>query len=177
MVEESCVSKDSMMFGVHYTDANNNLVLANLKNYAINVKYTKLIRHAIAPTYAHETDAGMDLYAAEFHWDVDKEVWRYKTGIAFEIPVGFVGLVFPRSSICNVKANLTNCVGVIDSCYRGDVGLVFRDTDPFNSNAPYKVGDRIGQIIIIPIPKIKLQLVEELSETDRGDGGYGSSGR
>ena len=177
MTEEQCMVKDSMMYGVHYTDANNNLVLGKLKEYTISVKYKKLVAHAITPTYAHETDAGMDLYAADYHWDADKAVWRYQTGIAFEIPVGYVGLLFPRSSICNVKVDLTNCVGVIDAGYRGDVGMVFRDVDSFNSKAPYKVGERIGQIIIIPIPKIKLLLTESLSNSDRGSGGYGSSGK
>jgi dUTP pyrophosphatase len=94
--------------------------------------------------------------------------------LAFEIPEGYVGLVFPRSSICKQDLILSNCVGVIDSGYRGEVMLKFKTTENFARL--YEVGDRIGQIIIMPYPQITLNEVEELSETERGNGGYGSTG-
>jgi dUTP pyrophosphatase len=119
----------------------------------------------------------------------------YGTGLAFEIPEGYVGLIFPRSSICKEQLLLSNAVGVIDSGYRGEVSFKFKpsmaldnrqcvktDAEKFWSiavrqNDIYKVGDRIGQIIIIPYPSIEFEEVEELSETERGEGGYGSSGK
>jgi dUTP pyrophosphatase len=110
-------------------------------------------------------------------------------GIALEIPEGFVGLVFPRSSIRKTGLQLSNSVGVIDSGYRGELQATFNklfggegmyDEMKVNQMQPndyYKVGDRVAQIMIIPFPPIEFEQVTQLSETERGDGGFGSTGK
>lgn len=140
----------------------------------LNIKIKKLTESAKLPTKAHPTDAGYDLYADSQSIDKNYNM-VYGTGIAVEIPKGYVGLVFPRSSIANTDIMLSNSVGVIDSGYRGEVMAKFkRVTGEFNT---YKIGDRIAQLIIIPYPEVVFEEVEELSSSDRGEGGYGSSGR
>jgi dUTP pyrophosphatase len=124
------------------------------------------------PQYAKPGDAGMDLYATDFTTD-DNGNYVYHTGLAFEVPDGHVGLLFPRSSVSKTGLSLRNSVGVLDSGYRGEVIFKFAG----NSNQPiYEIGDRIGQIIVLPHPKIEFQMVEELNETTRGSGGFGSTG-
>ena len=159
----------------------------------MKVKIKKLHPDAVIPAYAKTGDAGMDLTAVTF--DVDEfGNLCYGTGLAFEIPEGYVGLVFPRSSIYKKGIVLSNSVGVIDSGYRGEVSFKFKtDSDmvafaaqgtesatytrqPTQNRDTYKLGDRIGQIIIMPYPQIEFEEVEELSETERGTQGYGSSG-
>jgi dUTP pyrophosphatase len=100
----------------------------------------------------------------------------YGTGLALEIPEGYVGLIFPRSSISKTSLSLANCVGVIDSGYRGEILLKFR-TDANNKTGHYTIGDRIGQLLIIPYPQIEFEEVLELSDTIRSGGGFGSSGQ
>lgn len=143
-----------------------------------NVKIKRLHPNSVVPKYAKAGDAGMDLTAVSRRWD-EYDNLVYGTGLAFEIPEGYVGLVFPRSSCSSKKLIMSNCVGVIDSGYRGEVTLKFK---PTTTNLNYKkdiyeLGDRIGQIIIIPYPKIEFVEVEELSSTERGEGGYGSTGK
>lgn len=141
----------------------------------ITVKVIKLVNSAVIPKRAKLGDAGMDLTAVSKDWDVEKECVVFGTGIAMEIPSGYVGLIFPRSSICKVPLILSNSVGVIDSGYRGEIKFFFRPTDRPKRN--YEVGDRIGQIIIMPFPQVEIQEVSELSDTQRGSSGFGSSGR
>lgn len=138
---------------------------------ALNIKIKKLHKDAVIPTKAHTTDAGCDLYATSCHYDNGLII--YGTGIAVEIPAGCVGLVFPRSSIANTHLTLSNSVGVIDSGYRGEVMAKFRK----GGTRGYDVGERIAQLIILPYPEVVFEEAEELSESDRGTGGYGSSGK
>jgi dUTP pyrophosphatase len=135
----------------------------------------KLHPNAVIPTYAKQGDAGMDLVATEI---LNEEAFQitYGTGLAMEIPLGFVGLVFPRSSIRKYDLSLTNCVGVIDSGYRGELQATFRKERGVASTK-YEVGERIAQIMIIPHPEITFIETEELSETDRGEGAFGSTGK
>ena len=144
----------------------------------IKVKIKRLSKDSKIPQYAHYTDAGMDLYATSVEYDSHSEIVSYNTGIALEIPEGYVGLIFPRSSIYKYDLQLTNSVGVIDSSYRGEIKFKFRSTDAPISRLTslYNVGDRIGQLIIMPYPKVTLEEVDELQSTDRGDGGFGSTG-
>jgi len=138
----------------------------------LKVKFKKLSKYAIAPSYAKDGDAGLDLTAYTLT-DLKSEPFiEYGTGIAMEIPQGYVGLVFPRSSVSK-KENfyLKNSVGVIDSGYRGEIKLRFN-----RSEDRYEVGEKVGQLIIIPYPTIYLEEVEELSSTERGEGGFGSTG-
>ena len=143
----------------------------------VNVK--KLDSNAVVPTYAKHGDAGMDLTATSKWYDESGNVC-YGTGLAFEIPNGFVGLLFPRSSNTKKDLILGNSVGVTDSGYRGEVVLKFRPVMPLERDIEfgpreYKIGDRIGQIVIIPVPQIEFNVVDELSTTDRGVGAFGST--
>lgn len=140
----------------------------------IKVKIKRLSENAKLPTKAHPSDAGYDLYVASSHIDKNFNI-VYGSGIAVEIPTGYVGLVYPRSSIANTAVMLRNSVGVIDSGYRGEITAKFaRLTESFEA---YKVGDRFAQLIIMPYPEIKYEEVDDLSDSDRGVGGYGSSGK
>lgn len=138
---------------------------------ALNIKIKKVRQEAVIPTKAHATDAGYDLYASSCHYE--NGLVCYGTGIAVEIPEGYVGLVFPRSSIANTHLALSNSVGVIDSGYRGEIKAKFRK----GGTRGYNVGDRIAQLIIIPYPEVVFEEVDELADSDRGIGGYGSSGK
>lgn len=160
----------------------------------IKVKIKKTHPDAVIPKYAKVGDAGLDLTATSMYYDEYGNIC-YGTGLAFEIPEGYVGLIFPRSSICKEQLLLSNAVGVIDSGYRGEVSFKFKPSMALDNrqcvkadeeklwsiavrqNDIYKVGDRIGQMIIMPYPSVEFEEVEELSETERGEGGYGSSGK
>jgi dUTP pyrophosphatase len=136
----------------------------------MKVRFKKLHPDAVTPTYAKDGDAGLDLTAIS-KTNADTFI-QYGTGIAIEIPKGYVGLIFPRSSVSKLENfYLKNSVGVIDSGYRGELMLRFNKSFSF-----YEVGDKIGQLIIIPYPTIYLEEVDELSSTDRGEGGFGSTG-
>lgn len=146
-----------------------------------NIRIKKLCDAAVVPSYAKDGDAGMDLTAVSKVYDMDGNV-VYGTGLAFEIPRGYVGLLFPRSSNAKKDLLLSNSVGVLDSGYRGEVMFKYRRVEAtfgFERDTPseYKVGDRIGQIIVLPYPYVRFEVVDELSSSDRGTGGYGSSGR
>ena len=146
----------------------------------MKVKIKKLNPLAVIPKYAKPGDAGMDLTAVSYEFDAARDNHIYGTGLAVEIPEGYVGLIFPRSSNRKTAAYLTNHVGVIDSGYRGEVMLTFKDRDGSKlllPMKPYEVGDRIGQLIIMPYPQIEFEEVEELSNTERGEGGHGSTGK
>lgn len=143
----------------------------------MDVKFKKLHNDAKIPSYAHNTDAGLDLTAVSFTQEFDKSnklVLVYHTGLAVEIPEGYVGLIFMRSSISNKSISLTNAVAVIDSGYRGELLLKYKIT---TDSLPtiYQPGEKIGQLIIIPYPKINPIEVEELSSSDRNEGGFGST--
>ena len=140
----------------------------------MRIRIKKLNELAVIPKYAKPGDAGMDLVAISDHYDFDGNYIEYDTGIAVEIPEGYVGLVFPRSSVSRYNHVLANGVGVVDSGYRNSIKLRFKWI-PGEGNS-YQVGDRIGQLIIIPYPQVVWEVVDELSETERGEGGFGSSG-
>ena len=143
----------------------------------MDVKFKKLHNDAKIPSYAHDTDAGLDLTAVSFTQEFDKSnklVLVYHTGLAVEIPEGYVGLIFMRSSVSNKSISLTNAVAVIDSGYRGELLLKYKIT---TDSLPtiYQPGEKIGQLIIIPYPKINPIEAEELDSSDRNEGGFGST--
>ena len=148
----------------------------------MEVKIKKLYENAVIPSYAHDTDAGLDFTAISYEYKEDIDCHVFGTGIALEIPEGYVGLCFPRSSNRKTDLYLTNSVGVIDAGYRGEIMASFKNRD-FTPDViaqlkkGYKVGDRIFQMIIIPYPKIKFVEVDELSNSDRGENGHGSTGK
>jgi dUTP pyrophosphatase len=143
----------------------------------MKVRIKKLNQNAVIPSYAKSGDAGMDLVATSIISETDTQI-TYGIGLALEIPNGFVGLIFPRSSVRKTRLMLSNCVGVVDSGYRGELQATFNKINQ-NSIAEndYKVGDRIAQIMIIPHPPIEFKEVNDLSETERGEGGFGSTGK
>ncbi len=142
--------------------------------FTVPVKVKKLDPNAVIPTYSKDGDAGMDLTITKEIENTSFSV-SYGFGIAMEIPKGYVGLVFPRSSVRNQDLILSNCVGVIDSGYRGELQATFKKTNGLDS-LKYKVGERGAQIVILPYPQIRMIESNELSNTERGEGGFGSTG-
>jgi dUTP pyrophosphatase len=143
----------------------------------MQVKIKKLNENAVIPSYAKNGDAGMDLVATSIISETDTQI-TYGVGLALEIPEGFVGLIFPRSSIRKTRLQLSNSVGVIDSGYRGELQATFNKVNQNSqSENDYKISDRIAQIMIIPHPYVDFIQVEELNNTERGEGGFGSTGK
>lgn len=138
----------------------------------VNIK--KLDPNAVIPMYAKVGDAGLDLTATSKTTDEYGNI-VYGTGLAIEIPLGCVGLIYPRSSNSKFDLMLTNHVGVIDSGYRGEIMFKYRPIELVSTE--YNVGDRVGQLIITPYYMTSLNEVEELSETERGEGSFGSTGK
>ena len=143
----------------------------------MEIKFKKLSEDAVIPTFGKPGDAGADLTATSLVYNPETDTFDYGTDIAVEIPEGYVGLVFPRSSNRKTEAYLTNSVGVIDSGYRGEIMFSFKNRDRRVDEQPYKVGDRLGQIIIMPYPQVEFEEVEDLEESNRGEGGHGSTGK
>ena len=145
-----------------------------INNFTLDIKVKKLHPNAVIPSYSKVGDAGMDLTITS---EIENTTFSvsYGFGIAIEIPKNYVGLVFPRSSVRNQELVLSNCVGVIDSGYRGELQATFKKTNGLDS-LKYKVGERGAQIIILPYPQVKMVESEELSNTERGEGGFGSTG-
>jgi len=166
----------------------------------MKIQIKKLHIDAVIPSYAKPGDAGMDLTAisqrTETGTDENGDYLEYGTGLAIEIPEGHVGLIFPRSSVSKKDLFLANAVGVIDSGYRGEIKLRFKLEQTFDALDSwvddqlyykegdrrfyanvYKVGDKIGQLMIIPYPHVELVETEELGSSDRGESGFGSTGK
>ncbi len=176
----------------------------------MEVKFKKLNPSAVQPSYAKNGDAGLDLTAIDVVYDEASGCLVYDTGLAIEIPQGYVGLLFCRSSVKEKSLFLSNHTGIIDSGFRGSIKLAFKfdfdfwgcphDDESFAADLKggnfvhygtaadnvrkitvyrkvYAVGDRVGQLIIMPYPQIELVEAEELSTTERGTGGYGHTGR
>lgn len=145
----------------------------------MEVKFKKLIPDAVAPSYGRPGDAGLDMTAIDVEYGKDDNgrtlYFQYNTYIAVEIPEGHVGLLFPRSSVSKTPQFLANSVGVVDSNYRGGISFRFK-TDGSNAGTIYSPGDRVGQLVIMPIPHVELKEIGDLSETNRGSEGFGSSG-
>ena len=144
----------------------------------MKVKFLKLVDTAVTPSYAKPGDAGMDISAIAHKINTEHNFIEYHTGLAFEIPEGHVGLLFPRSSVSKKDLSLANCVGVVDSGYRGEITFRYKfDSDSYFANVKrYQDGDRVGQLVILPYPEIELEEVNHLTTSTRGMGGYGSTG-
>jgi dUTP pyrophosphatase len=147
------------------------------KDLDLTVKFRKLVSEAVTPEYAQNGDAGLDLTATSFRFS--DTFMEYGTGIAVEIPSGHVGLLFPRSSITKAPSgvSLKNSVGVIDSNYRGEILVRFEKPthETYVENYIPVVGEKVAQLLIVPYPTIQFEEVIELSDTNRGDGGFGST--
>lgn len=174
----------------------------------VKIKYVTDIDN-FEPAYAHDGDMCADLKATDIEYDAEKDIYIYHTGIKVEIPKGYGMLIFPRSSNRRTEAYMTNHVGVIDSGYRGEILVCFKNRTPsklaylyrklvhgintilsylekrndlitedfVNVNAPYKVGERIAQCCVIPYPQMIFEKVDVLSDSERGTGGHGSTGK
>ena len=173
----------------------------------IKVFLKKLDERAVIPTYAHYGDVGMDLTAIDVEYDADKDMYIYHTGLAFASDFNIGQYLFLRSSNCKTECYLCNHVGVIDcAIYRGELQLRMKLRDSIETMAlvemfksgyglyeeklidmknraknlefaPYKVGDRVAQMVFLQYPTVNIEVVDELNETVRGDGGFGSSGK
>lgn len=144
----------------------------------MEIKFKKLDPRAVAPTRVHNTDAGFDLTATRITTELNEcgqLILVYHTDLAFEIPEGYFGMLVSRSSIFKKSLSLTNCAGIIDSGYRGEVMGKFRSTTDVVP-AVFKEGERFAQLIILPLPEVNMVESDILSESDRGENGYGSTG-
>lgn len=144
----------------------------------MKLQVKKLITEAVLPTYATEGSNGLDITATALVFTTD--YLEIRTGIAVSVPKGYVGLLFPRSSVSKKNLVLSNSVGVIDEDYRGEITFRFKVLDNgahFNKfENIYKVGERVGQLLLVELPKIEVVEVKDLDETKRNTGGYGSTG-
>lgn len=126
------------------------------------------------PRYAHDGDAGLDLRAVEDYTIEPHESAMVRTGLHVEIPRWHVGLVFPRSGLGSKGITLRNAVGVVDSGYRGEVLAALWNT----THKPFVIhkGDRVCQLVVMPYCPCSVDELDALSDSERGDGGYGSTG-
>jgi dUTP pyrophosphatase len=137
----------------------------------------KLRDDAVLPTRANEGDAGLDLYACEAAHIGPGERWSVGTGVAVEIPEGHAGLVLPRSGLARDHGiSLANAPGLIDSGYRGELRVLLLNNDPADI---FRVaaGNRIAQLVLVPVALAGVVEAPALAESARGEGGFGSSGR
>jgi dUTP pyrophosphatase len=175
-VDDGFINEINKVIGQLFEDASqHNKSKPTTNPYNVRVGVKKLDPNAVIPSYSKVGDAGMDLTITNIKENTTFSI-TYGFGIAMEIPFGYVGLVFPRSSVRNQELILSNCVGVIDSGYRGELQATFKKTQGLDSIS-YNVGDRGAQIIILPYPQIEMFEKNELTETERGDGGFGSTGK
>lgn len=144
----------------------------------MEVLIKKLDPNAVLPDYKHKNidgnpnDMGMDIKCIGYEYDSTFDRFVYHTGLAFKLPQGYGMLIFPRSSNTKTESYLPNSVGILDSTYTGELMFVYKNRDKNDFKPPYEVGDRIGQIVILPYPTIQWKEIKELPETDRGaDGG------
>ncbi len=145
----------------------------------MRVNFKKLNQNAVMPSYGSEFAAGADLYACTNGETVvieSGETKLIKTGLAMEIPEGYAGLIYARSGIANKRGLApSNKVGVVDSDYRGEIMVSLHNHS--NETQSIADGERIAQMVITPFLKVEYNEVEEISETVRGEGGFGSTGK
>lgn len=144
----------------------------------MEIKYKRLSEKAVAPVRAHKSDAGFDLTVSRITTELNEcgqLVLVYHTDLAFEIPEGYYGQLMTRSSISKKSLRLTTSSSVIDSGYRGEVTAKFMSTTDVVP-AVYQEGERFAQLLILPLPEVEFVEADELTESDRGEGGFGSTG-
>ena len=141
----------------------------------LNIKIKKLNKNVELPKQSTTGAAGMDFYLPQPVRLTPNRSKKVPLGVAVEIPEGYVMLLIPRSSTWKTPLRMPNSVGVIDSDYRGEVCALLRNTSNFTVTAD--IGERLVQGVIVPVPEVQIQEVEELGETSRGAGGFGSTGK
>lgn len=136
----------------------------------------KVLDKNCIPVKAHSIDAGFDVKARTEFVIPPKETVMIPTGVCAEIPVGMVGLLFPRSSISKTPLRMCNSVGVIDSGFTGEIKVPLYNTSDVEIRDINKY-ERIAQLVIVPLADVSIEIVDGLEESERGDGGFGSTGR
>jgi dUTP pyrophosphatase len=136
------------------------------------LRFKRLVPEAVLPSYATPGSAGLDLTATSCRVSADGSLVTYGTGLAVAIPEGYVGLLFPRSSVCKMGLSLANSVGVIDSDYRGELLVAFYAPEGSNLYTP---GARMAQLVVVPLAQFPIESAEDLGDTQRGSGGFGST--
>ena len=145
----------------------------------MTVKVKKLSENAVLPQKAHKSDAGFDLTVSRITTELNEVgelIIVYHTDLCMEIPEGYFGALFSRSSISRKPLSQTNAVGVVDSGYRGEIVAKFRSTVPAVVPSVYKEGERFAQLVILPVPEIDMIEADTLGDSDRGEAGLGSTG-
>lgn len=140
----------------------------------IKISVKKLNKEAVIPKYAHQGDAGLDLYSIEDYTLKPKQRYLFKLGISVQIPDGYVGLFWDKSGLA-AKFGIKTMGGVIDSTYRGEYGVILYNTS--DEDFLVKKGDKVAQMLIQPVLSVEVEEVDVLSKTARNDGGFGSTGR
>lgn len=141
----------------------------------LKIKIKRLVKHAEIPEYKTAGAVACDLVAVDYNYNNDTKFHEYGTGLALELPEGYEAQIRPRSSISKTSLVLINSPGTIDTDYRGELIVRFKNID--DRDIIYDIGDRIAQLVIQAVPKVVFEEVENLSETDRGNGGFGSTGK
>lgn len=140
----------------------------------MQIKFKKLNENAVAPNYAHSFDAGMDLFSLEnISISVGERV-QISTGIAMEIPEGYVGLIWDKSGLAQ-KSGLKTLGGVVDSQYRGEIKIGIINLS--GENFQFEKGQKVAQMLIQKVEQVELIETENLSDTSRGEDGFGSTGK
>ena len=145
----------------------------------MTVKVKKLSENAVLPQKAHKSDAGFDLTVSRITTELNEVgelIIVYHTDLCMEIPEGYFGALFSRSSVSKKPLSQTNAVGVVDSGYRGEIVAKFRSTVPAVVPSVYKEGERFAQLVILPVPDIDMVEADTLGNSDRGEAGLGSTG-
>jgi dUTP pyrophosphatase len=141
----------------------------------VQIKVKKLHQDAIIPKYAHEGDAGMDIYAIEDSVIYPKEIKLISTGLSFEVPKGFEIQVRPKSGLAiNHGLTITNSPGTLDSGYRGELKVILQNES--KEHYQIKKGEKIAQIVLARYEQAEIQETLDLEKSSRGDGGFGSTG-
>jgi dUTP pyrophosphatase len=142
----------------------------------MKIKIKLLNRNGKIPTKAHKTDACYDVYAASVLFDEENQTVVYGLGFATEIPVGYKGIIVPRSSFTKTNWVMQNTPAQVDASYRGEWIVKFKCVD-YAVEAPFKENERIAQIFFEKVLDIEFEEVDTLTNTERGSGGFGSSGK
>jgi dUTP pyrophosphatase len=140
----------------------------------MKIKLKRLYPDLQIPSYAHSGDAGLDIYSLENVAIKPGERHHFKTGFSLEMPSGYVALIWDKSGLAS-KSGLTNFGGVIEYTYRGEYGVVLYNAG--EEEYSIKKGDKIAQLLIQKIETAEIEEVDELSESPRGEGGFGSTGK
>ena len=163
------------------------------------LKFKKLDERAVIPSYAHVGDIGLDVTAISVEYNIEHDMYIYHTGLACEMERGYALLCMPRSSNTKTEGYIPNSPGLVDpATYRGEIQFRYKNRDSLDKVlksipaclyteeraneiglvfAPYKPGERIGQFVVVKTPEIEVEETDTLSETERGTGGFGSSGK